>query len=149
MTGMLAVELPLLLVVLRLAGAGLIALSLLHVPMGRQLRWSEEAARMSQAGESIFHVHTLFVCVMLVLLGLPALLTPRVFLDVSPAGAWLAGMGLAIFALRLWVQWFVFPAALWRGKQFETAMHLLFTVIWSALTLLFALCVLVQLGRIG
>ncbi len=134
---------------LRLAGAGPITLALLHVPMGRQLRWSEEAASMSPAGESIFHVHTLFVCVMLVLLGLPALVAPHVFLVVSPAGAWLAGMCLAIFALRLWVQWFVFPAALWRGKQFETAMHLLFTLIWSALTLLFGVCVLIQLGRIA
>ncbi len=124
-------------------------LALAHLPMSRSLRWREEAARMSAASEAVFHVHTLFVCVMLVMMGLPALLSPQVFLDRSGAGAWLAWSYAAFWALRLYVQWFVFPATLWRGRRLETAMHGLFTVIWIALTALFAACGLVQLGRLS
>ncbi|MCU0633415.1 MAG: hypothetical protein MUE41_00975 [Gemmatimonadaceae bacterium] len=135
-------------VALRVAGAGLLLLAIAHVPIARQLRWREEAARLSAANAAIFHVHTLFICAMLVLMGLPALLAPELFIVPSRAGAWLAWSFAAMWGLRLYVQWFVFPQHLWRGKAFETAMHLLFTVIWSGLTALFVVCGLVQAGRL-
>ena len=76
---------------LRLAGAGLILLAIVHIPMARHLKWGEEARRMSLTNASIFHVHTFFICVVLVLMGAPALLAPQIFLDRSPAGLWCSG----------------------------------------------------------
>lgn len=136
-------------ILLRVAGAGLIVLALAHLPMSRSLRWREEAALMSPASEAVFHVHTFFVCVVLVMMGLPALLAPRVFLDRTAAGSWLAWSYATFWAIRLYVQWFVFPAELWRGKRLETVMHGVFTVVWVGLTVLFATCGLVQLGRLS
>jgi hypothetical protein len=132
---------------LRFAGAGLILLALTHIPMSKRLRWREEAARMSLSSASVFHVHTLFVCAVLVLMGLPALLAPDIFLDPTRAGRWIAWSYAAFFALRLFAQWFVFPRALWRGKPFETQMHLVFTMIWLGLVVLFVACGMMQLGR--
>ena len=34
-------------ILLRITGAGLILLAILHVPIGRKLMWREQAARMS------------------------------------------------------------------------------------------------------
>jgi hypothetical protein len=136
-----------LLLLLRVAGAGLVLLALAHIPMSRELRWREEATRMSAQNESIFHVHTFFVCVMLAVMGARALFAPEIFIEPGTAAAWLSWTYALVWALRLYVQWFVFPQALWRGKRFETAMHVLFTVIWTALTVLFVVCGLVQGGH--
>lgn len=138
-----------LIILLRAAGAGMMLLAVVHIPMSRQLGWREDAARMSPANESIFHVHTFFVCVMLAIMGVRALFAPQIFIEHTVAAAWLSWTYAVVWALRLYVQWFVFPAALWRGKRFETIMHGLFTVIWTALTVLFVTCGLVQSGRWG
>lgn len=131
---------------LRIAGAGLIMLAIVHIPMGRQLRWREDALRMSPANASIFHVHTFFICVVLVMMGLPSLLEPSVFLTSSRAGGWLTWSIAGFWAIRLYFQWFVYHADLWRGKRLETSLHVGFTVIWAALAALYAACGLWQCG---
>lgn len=131
---------------LRIAGLGLIALAILHVPIARHLRWKEDAARMSETNADIFHVHAFFICVALTLMGLPCLLDPAVFLEKSRSGAWGAWSLAAFWALRLWCQWFVYRRTLWQGKRFETAMHWFFSAIWLGLTTLFGICAAHQSG---
>lgn len=133
-------------ILLQLAGAGLILLAILHIPIGRRLKWREDAERLSAVNASIFHVHTFFICVVLVMMGLPCLLDPRVFLDKSRAAAWLSWSFAAFWIIRLYFQWFVYRADLWQGKRMETFMHWCFTFIWMALATLFSLCGLWQAG---
>jgi hypothetical protein len=131
---------------LRIAGAGLILLAVLHVPIGRHLKWREDGARLSPVNASIFRVHTFFICFVLVMMGLPCVLEPSIFLGRSRAGAWLAWSFSAFWTTRLFFQWFVYPWELWRGKRMETIMHGLFTIVWTALATLFAACGLWQAG---
>jgi len=134
---------------LRIAGAGLILLAVLHIPIGIQLKWREERARMAPVNASIFHVHAFFICLVLVLMGLPCLLDPAVFLEPSRAGKW-AAWSLSIFWLvRLYFQWFVYRAELWRGKRMETFLHWWFTGVWIFLTTLFGTCALHQSGWVN
>jgi hypothetical protein len=129
-----------LLTCLRIAGAGLILLAMLHVPISRRLQWRAESARMSQLNATVFHVHNLFICFVLVAMGLPCLLDPHVLLEDSRAAAWGTAALTAFWALRLWCQWFVYQPSLWRGKRFETAIHWWFTALWLFLTAVFGLC---------
>jgi hypothetical protein len=131
---------------LRIAGIGLIALALLHFPMATKLGWREDAARLSPMNASVFHVHTFFVCLVLVMMGLPCVIQPEVFLVPSKAGAWVTWSIALFWALRLYCQFFVYRADLWRGKRMETTMHWIFTAIWSSLTVLFTACGLIQSG---
>jgi hypothetical protein len=124
----------------------LILLAALHVPIGRHLKWREESARLSRANAAIFHVHTFFICFVLVMIGLPCLVQPSVLLEKSHAGAWLAWSFAAFWATRLLVQWFVFPKELWRGKRMEIIAHIGFSILWIALTALFTVCGLWQVG---
>lgn len=135
-----------LMILLRIAGAGLILLAILHVPIGRQLDWHADARRMSPVNESVFHVHTFFICVVLVMMGLPCLFDPGIFVIPSKAGLWIAWLFSAFWGLRLYFQWFVYPAALWRGKRLETSVHVWFTLVWLALTGLFVACGAIQCG---
>ncbi len=133
-------------ILLRVAGAGLILLAVLHVPIGRHLKWREDAARLTPINASIFQVHTIFICIVLVMMGLPCLLDPQVFLEHSRGGAWLTWSFATFWAIRLYVQLFVYRADLWRGKRMETFMHWWFTGVWIALVALFATCGSWQMG---
>lgn len=136
-------------ILLRVAGAGMITLSLLHFPMATKLGWREDAARLSPMNESVFHVHTFFVCLVLVMMGLPCLIQPEVFLVPSKAGAWVTWSIALFWALRLYCQFFVYRADLWRGKLMETTVHWISVGTWTALTAVFTACGLVQAGWPG
>lgn len=131
---------------LRITGGGLILLAILHVPIGRKLQWRDQAARMSPENEAIFHVHTLFICIVLVLMGLPSLLDPMVFIEKSRAAAWVSWSICAFWVLRLYCQWFVYGSKLWRGKRLETFMHFWFTGVWIWLVVVFGACGSLQVG---
>lgn len=48
--------------------------------------------------------------------------------------------GLAIFwGIRLVVQFFGYSSQTWKGKKFETVIHILFSMIWIYLTVIFTL----------
>jgi hypothetical protein len=131
---------------LRIAGGGLLLLALAHVPIGRQLGWREDCRRLTPVNEAVFHVHTFFICLTLVMMALPCLLAPQVLVRPTAAGAWMAWSFSVFWFARLYFQWFVYPTALWRGKRLETGVHLIFTILWLALGCLFAACGAVQAG---
>ena len=131
---------------LRVAGSLLLLLAAAHVPIGRRLNWREEALRLSPANGAIVQVHTLFICLILVLMGLPCLADPGIFVEKTRAGMWLTWSFSAFWTTRLVVQWMVFPHQLWRGKQTETRLHLAFTALWLFLAILFAFCAARQMA---
>ncbi len=131
---------------LRVAGAGLILLALLHVPISRELKWKEDARKLSPMNESVFHVHTFFVCLVLVIMGLPSLLTPQALLEKSMLGKWTAVSWSVFWFIRLYCQWFVYRSDLWKGNPKETFIHYWFTLVWIYLTTLYGLVAAVQFG---
>jgi hypothetical protein len=135
-------------ILLRIAGAGLVMLAFLHIPIGRKLRWREDGRKLSPENEQVFHVHTFFVCLTVILMALPCLISPSVFLVKSEAGMWASGSLALFWAVRLYFQFFVYRSDLWRGKRLETFVHWCFAAIWLALTLLFGACFLLQWGWI-
>ena len=53
-------------------------------------------------------------------------------------------LGIGIFwAIRLYVQFFGYSSKIWKGKVFETIMHIVFTALWTYLSVVF---ILVSLG---
>jgi hypothetical protein len=41
------------------------------------------------------------------------------------------------WAIRLFIQFFGYSTKLWKGKPFETSVHLLFSLFWAYLSLIF------------
>jgi len=127
-------------ILLRIAGAVLLLLAAMHVPLSRRLKWYEESLLLSPVNAAVFRVHTLFICLILILMGLPCIADPSVFIERNRASGWLAWTFAAFWSVRLYVQWFVFPRTLWLGKRFETKVHFIFTAIWIFLAALFVIC---------
>jgi hypothetical protein len=127
-------------ILLRIAGAVLLLLAAMHRPISRRLKWCEQSLLLSPVNAAVFRVHALFICLILILMGLPCIADPWIFLERNRAGGWLAWTFAAFWGGRLYVQWFVFPRTLWLGKRFETKVHFIFTAIWIFLAVLFVIC---------
>jgi hypothetical protein len=130
---------------LKTAGLGLILLTFVHLPIGRYLHWREDARNLSPENEQIFHVHTFFICLSVLMMGLSCLLAPMIFVEKSQAGLWVSASLAVFWGMRFYFQFFVYRRELWRGKRLETIVHWSFALIWLLLALLFALCVMIQL----
>lgn len=129
---------PALVPLLQIAGMGQVALAAAHAFFPKRLQWHEETARMSPVNRQIFWVHTLFVVLMVFLLGTLSLFYARALMTPSPLTRPILA-GYAVFwGFRLFCQFFVYKSDLWRGKRLETGVHVLFTFLWASLTLLYA-----------
>lgn len=123
---------------LKLIGFLLVILALLHVAFARYFNWREDFAPVSLINRQMMYVHTFFVAFTVLLMGLLCL-TSAPELVGTPLGRRLA-LGCGIFWLaRLLVQFFGYSAQLWRGKRFETFVHVVFTMLWTYLSAVFLL----------
>jgi len=92
------------------------------------------------------YVHCGFIGLMVLMQGILALFFTRQLVD-SSALAKPVLAGIALFWLaRLFVQLFVYSPELWRGNRFNTVVHLLFSMLWIYLAIVFAWGFVRQVG---
>lgn len=118
--------------VLHLQIAGILQwlLASLHLVFPRRFGWREDLAKLSLLNRQIFIVHCIFICLVLSLFGgLSLFCAPLLLAKHALAAAVLSGL-FVFWAVRLFVQWFVYSPELWRGHRFNTIMHWLFTGLW-------------------
>ena len=119
---------------LRICGALLIVLGLLHPAFAHRFQWKEELARVSLLTRQVFWVHTLFIVFILLQFGILSLVFAHVLVERSLlAKIMLAGL-VSFWSLRLVAQHLIYSPALWRGNRFNTMMHVAFTGLWAYFT---------------
>lgn len=119
---------------LRIVGFATIALALLHVPFGVHLKWREDAAKLTAVNRQVFHVHTFFLCLTLVMMGVLAGFFAPLLLERTPLARLVLLGHLVFWGTRLVFQWAVYSWEHWRGKRMETVVHVVFTGVWVYLT---------------
>ncbi|MGY2134899.1 hypothetical protein ACW9KT_21895 [Hymenobacter sp. HD11105] len=123
---------------LRLIGGLLVLLAVLHAGFPRYFDWAGELKPLSLINRQMMYVHTLFIALTVLLMGLLCLGCAPELIG-TPLGRKIA-FGLGLFWLaRLLVQFFGYSPDLWRGKRFETAIHVCFSLLWAYLSTLFFL----------
>ncbi len=123
---------------LKTAGGILVGLAVLHAFFHSYFKWKEELRTITLLTRQIHYTHTFFIALIVLLNGL-LYLTCTADLLTTPLGQRIS-LGFFIFwACRLILQFFGYSSSLWRGKPFETAMHILFSLLWLFLTLVFGL----------
>jgi hypothetical protein len=121
---------------LKIIGGLLILLAVAHAFFPWYFRWREALAPLGLLNRQMMYIHTLFVGLVVLLMGLLCLTSARDLVH-TPLGRQVC-LGLGIFwAIRLAVQFVGYSPALWRGKGFETAVHVVFVCLWGYLTLVF------------
>lgn len=81
-------------------------------------------------------VHTFFIALTVFLMGLLCVTSADEIIE-TPLGKKIA-LGLGVFwGIRLVIQFFGYSSKLWKGKKFETTVHIVFSCLWLYLTLIF------------
>ena len=123
---------------LKLVGFALVILALLHAAFARYFNWRTDFAAVSLINRQMMYVHTFFIAFTVLLMGLLCLSSATDLVG-TPLGRRVA-LGCGVFWLaRLLIQFFGYSPELWRGKRFETFVHIVFAGLWGYLSVLFLL----------
>ncbi len=115
---------------LRMVGALMALLVVMHLFVPARLRWREELARLSTINRQIFQVHTMFIVLLLAMFAVLFVVYAESLLEPGPLSRAVL-TGLTVFwTLRLLTQWFVYSPEVWRGNRFNTAVHAIASVVW-------------------
>ena len=121
---------------LKIIGVALLVLALIHVIFPRYFQWKTELQPLRLINRQIMYVHTFFIALVVFLMGLLCVSSAQEI--VTTALGKRISLGLGFFWLcRLWVQFFGYSSELWRGKRFETTVHLVFALSWAYLSFIF------------
>lgn len=124
---------------LRISGAILTALGLAHIYFPKRFDWRREAAALSPLTRQILSVHNAYIGLTVGLNGLLALLFAEDLVHPSHLGL-VVSTGIAVFwGSRFFVQLLVYSPSLWKGKRFETSVHVAFAMFWAYLAIVFGL----------
>ncbi len=121
---------------LEFIGVLLIALAGIHVFFARYFNWKKELQSLSLINRQMMIVHTFFLALVLLLMGILCLTSSGDIIFTSLGNRICLGIGV-FWLVRLLFQFFVYSPLLWKGKRFETAVHLIFIALWTYLSIIF------------
>lgn len=120
----------------KIIGSILIFLALVHVIFPKYFHWKKELQPLSLINRQMMSVHTFFIALTVLLMGILCLTNTKELITI-PLGKTIS-LGFGIFwTIRLIFQFFVYSPMLWKGKKFETTIHIVFSLLWIYLSYIF------------
>ncbi|PKB41853.1 hypothetical protein AX016_3467 [Cellulophaga sp. RHA19] len=121
---------------LHIIGILLMVLALAHIFFPKYFNWRTELQPLALINRQMMTTHTFFIALTVFLMGLLCV-TSATELIKTTLGNKLV-LGLAVFwSIRLFFQFFVYSKNLWKGKKFETTIHIIFSGFWVYLSTIF------------
>jgi len=121
---------------LKIIGILLIALAMVHIVFPKYFNWDNELKPLSLMNRQMMIIHTFFIALVIFLMGLLCLTSSNELIDTNLGKKISLGLGI-FWAIRLLIQFFGYSSELWKGKTFQTAMHILFALLWTYLSIIF------------
>ena len=116
---------------LRLVGAVLVTLGLAHIALPRALDWPTHFTVLPALTRRIVHLHTFFIGVMCVLLGLVPLVLTAELLAPDRLGIAVLAAECVFWGLRWCAQFVAFPAAVWRTSRLYVTGYVGTALLWT------------------
>jgi hypothetical protein len=114
---------------LKIIGCLLMTLAFIHIFFPRYFRWKEELKSLSLINRQMMMVHAFFIALVVFLMGLLCFTLPRELIETNLGRVIALGLGV-FWGVRLIFQLLVYSPQLWKNKRFETAIHVLFSLLW-------------------
>ncbi|KUJ55575.1 hypothetical protein [Chryseobacterium aquaticum] len=119
-----------------IVGIIFILLAFIHIVFPKYFEWEKEFRSLSLANRQIMKIHTVFIALTVFLMGLLCLTSANDLMETSLGKKII--LGLAIFwTTRLIFQFFGYSSKLWKGKIFETSVHIIFSFFWIYISFVF------------
>ena len=121
---------------LNIIGYLLFGLALVHLIFPKYFNWEQELRSLSIINRQMMYVHSFFIAFVVLLIGILCITSASELLY-TPLGKKIS-ISLAIFwFVRLLFQVFGYSSKTWRGKKFETTVHIVFIFFWTYLVAVF------------
>lgn len=130
---------------LKIIGVLLVLLALIHSIFPKYFQWEKELSSLSLMNRQMMKVHTFFIALIVLMMGLLCLSASKELMETSLGKK--ITLGLFIFwTIRLFLQFFGYSDKLWKGKRFETIIHVLFSLLWFYLSVIFLMTYLTPMN---
>lgn len=128
---------------LNITGWLMVLLAIVHIAFPRRFDWKKECGSLSLINRQMMYIHTFFIGLVVFLMGILCIGAAHDLSNTSLGQK--VSLGLFVFwAARLIVQFFGYSTELWKGKKFETFIHILFSLLWIYFSLVFFLSYYLQ-----
>lgn len=121
---------------IQIIGVLLMLLALIHIGFPKYFKWKLELKSLSLINSQMMTTHTFFIALTVFLMGLLCVTSSTELIETTLGKKISLGLGI-FWLIRLFFQMFVYSSLLWKGKKFETTMHILFTLFWIYMSSLF------------
>jgi hypothetical protein len=121
---------------LNIIGWILTLLAITHIIFPRYFDWKNELKTLSLINKEMMYVHTFFVALIVLLMGILCLTSAQDLIETHLGRT--ISLGLSVFWFcRLCIQFLGYSKELWQGKKFETKVHIVFSILWTYLSVVF------------
>lgn len=121
---------------LKITGILLLILAFIHVIFPKYFSWKQELSSLSMINRQMFYVHTFFIAFIVLLIGILCLTSANELIETTLGKRISLGLGI-FWIIRLLIQFFGYSPKIWKGKTFETTVHILFSILWAYFSILF------------
>ena len=121
---------------LKIIGYLLIVLALVHIIFPKYFKWGKDLSALSLINRQMMTVHTFFIALTVLLMGLLCVTSTNELIETNLGKRISLGIGI-FWTIRLFIQFFGYSSKLWKGKTFETSVHIVFTLLWTYLSFIF------------
>lgn len=111
-------------------------LSIIHIGFPKYFQWKKELESLSLINRQMMKVHTFFIAFVVFLIGFLCFTSSQELIQTEFGNKISLGLGV-FWVVRLFFQLFVYSPKLWKGKKFETFMHIIFTFFWIYMSFVF------------
>jgi hypothetical protein len=123
---------------LKIIGCILIMLALVHFVFPKYFNWANDLSSLSLINRQLIKIHTFFIAFFVLLMGIFCICCSNEIIDTALGRKISFGLFI-VWAVRLLFQFFIYSPRLWKGKYFETFIHIIFSLIWSYFSFVFYL----------
>lgn len=120
----------------KVIGCLLMALALIHIIFPKYFHWKEELQHLSLMNRQMMTIHTFFIALTVFLMGLLCFTSSEELINTDLGKKVSLGFGI-FWIIRLFIQFFGYSPKLWKGKTFETIVHIVFSFFWFYLSFIF------------
>ena len=114
----------------------LMILAIIHIAFPKYFDWKNELSGLNLINKQMMLAHTFFIALTVFMMGLLCLSCSSELLGTDLGHKILFGLGI-FWVIRLYFQFFFYSKDLWKGKRFETWMHVVFAFFWIYISCLF------------
>jgi hypothetical protein len=118
---------------LKIIGWLFILLACIHLIFPKYFNWEKDFRNVSLINRQMMYVHTFFIAFVVLLIGIFCLTSFSEISHTILGKRFCLGMA-GFWFIRLIIQFVGYSPELWKGKKFETTMHITFSLLWTYVT---------------